>query len=125
MQMKDTIFRDWNSAVEYDQQARDTHWFSPAVILGLNHKFVKSGDLVLNLGMGSGELTCCDLGILSLPYPSSDFTHMLSVAILNSVQDLSDLSIKMARTIMEHWALVVIERRQLCMFSISFLTLLS
>jgi len=54
MQTGDTIIRDQQSAVDYDEQARKTHWFGPEVVFGLTYEFVKQGDSLLDLGIGSG-----------------------------------------------------------------------
>lgn len=50
----DTLIRDKKSAVEYDLQARETNWHGPEVIFGLAYEYVKPGDSVLDLGIGSG-----------------------------------------------------------------------
>jgi ubiquinone/menaquinone biosynthesis C-methylase UbiE len=52
--MEDTIIRDEKSAAGYDQQARETHWFGPEVVFGLAYEFIKPGDTLLDLGIGSG-----------------------------------------------------------------------
>jgi predicted TPR repeat methyltransferase len=54
MQTGDTIIRDQQSAIDYDEQARRTHWFGPEVVFGLTYEFVKHGDSLLDLGIGSG-----------------------------------------------------------------------
>jgi predicted TPR repeat methyltransferase len=54
MQTGDTIIQDKRSAVEYDQRARETHWFGPEVIFGLAYEYVAPGDTLLDLGIGSG-----------------------------------------------------------------------
>ena len=54
MTQNDTIIRDSQAAIEYDNQARDTHWVGPEVVFGLVYEFVKPGDSVLDLGIGSG-----------------------------------------------------------------------
>lgn len=54
MQANDTIIRDSQSALEYDDQARKTNWFGPEVVFGLAYEFVKPGDSLLDLGIGSG-----------------------------------------------------------------------
>lgn len=35
MQTGDTIIQDSQSAEQYDEQARATHWFGPEVVFGL------------------------------------------------------------------------------------------
>lgn len=50
----DTIIKDKQSAIEYDLQARKTNWFGPEVVFGLTYEFVKPGDSLLDLGIGSG-----------------------------------------------------------------------
>jgi predicted TPR repeat methyltransferase len=54
MQTQDTIIQDKQSAVGYDLQARKTNWFGPEVVFGLTYEFVKSGESILDLGIGSG-----------------------------------------------------------------------
>jgi ubiquinone/menaquinone biosynthesis C-methylase UbiE len=54
MPTDDTIINDKQSATEYDRRARETHWFGPEVIFGLTYEFVKPGDSLLDLGIGSG-----------------------------------------------------------------------
>lgn len=54
MQANDTVIRDKKSAVEYDQRARETIWLGPDIVFGLAYEFVKPGDSVLDLGIGSG-----------------------------------------------------------------------
>jgi len=54
MQKNDTIIRDSQSASEYDEQAQRTNWFGPEVLFGLTYEFVKPGDSLLDLGIGSG-----------------------------------------------------------------------
>lgn len=53
-QTNDTIIRDCQSANEYDIQARKTNWFGPEVVFGLTYEFVKPGESLLDLGIGSG-----------------------------------------------------------------------
>lgn len=54
MQPNDTIIKDKESAAGYDRQAQETHWFGPEVIFGLTYEFVKPGETLLDLGIGSG-----------------------------------------------------------------------
>ncbi len=54
MQANDTIIRDRKSAIEYDQRARETNWLGPEIIFRLAYEYVKPGDSVLDLGIGSG-----------------------------------------------------------------------
>jgi predicted TPR repeat methyltransferase len=54
MQTGDTIIQDEQSAADYDQQAQKTNWFGPEVVFGLTYEFVKPGDALLDLGIGSG-----------------------------------------------------------------------
>lgn len=54
MKTDSTIIQDSQSASEYDNQARKTNWFGPEVIFGLAYEFVKPGDILLDLGIGSG-----------------------------------------------------------------------
>lgn len=49
-----TIIQDTQSASEYDNQARNTNWFGSEVVFGLTYEFVKPGDSLLDLGIGSG-----------------------------------------------------------------------
>jgi ubiquinone/menaquinone biosynthesis C-methylase UbiE len=132
MQTNDTIIQDKQSATEYDLQARKTNWLGPEVVFGLTYEFVKPGESVLDLGIGSGlssilfhraglrvsgldgsseilavcaakgfavELKQHDLRDVPLPYPSSFFNHVLSVAVLNSFRDLGPLIGEVARIV--------------------------
>lgn len=50
----DTIIPDRQSAVGYDQQAQQTNWLGPQVVFGLTYEFVRPGETLLDLGIGSG-----------------------------------------------------------------------
>jgi predicted TPR repeat methyltransferase len=52
--MGDTIIRDRASADQYDEQARTSNWLGPEVIFGLVYEFIKPGESVLDIGIGSG-----------------------------------------------------------------------
>ncbi len=54
MHTGDTIIHDKQSALDYDEQAQKTHWFGPEVVFGLTYEFLKQGDSLLDLGIGSG-----------------------------------------------------------------------
>ena len=54
MQTGDTIIRDKQAAIDYDEQARHTGWFGSEVVFGLTYEFVKPGESLLDLGIGSG-----------------------------------------------------------------------
>jgi ubiquinone/menaquinone biosynthesis C-methylase UbiE len=54
MKTNSTIIQDNQSAIGYDDQARKTNWFGPEVVFGLAYEFVKPGDALLDLGIGSG-----------------------------------------------------------------------
>jgi len=54
MKTNSTIIQDSHSASEYDNQARKTNWFGSEVVFGLAYEFVRSGNTVLDLGIGSG-----------------------------------------------------------------------
>jgi predicted TPR repeat methyltransferase len=54
MQTNDTIIKDKKSAAGYDLQARETNWFGPEVIFGLTYEFVRPGESLIDLGIGSG-----------------------------------------------------------------------
>lgn len=47
MQIGDTIIRDQQAAVNYDEQARITHWFGHEIVFGLVYEFVEPGDSLL------------------------------------------------------------------------------
>ena len=128
----DTLIPDMRSALAYDEQARTTHWFGPEIVFGLTYEFVKPGDSLLDLGIGSGlssvlfhkaglridgldgstdilevcaskgfanELKHHDLRQLPLPYASRFYDHIISVAVLNSFQDLKALFQEISRII--------------------------
>jgi len=54
MKTNSTIIQDKQSASGYDDQARKTNWFGPEVVFGLAYEFVRPGDSLLDLGIGSG-----------------------------------------------------------------------
>ncbi|MBN1452303.1 MAG: class I SAM-dependent methyltransferase [Anaerolineales bacterium] len=54
MKTNSTIIQDRQSARGYDDQARKANWFGPEVVFGLAYEFVKPGDSLLDLGIGSG-----------------------------------------------------------------------
>lgn len=54
MHTQDTIIHDRESAAGYDQQALDTNWLGPEVVFGVAYEFVKPGESLLDLGIGSG-----------------------------------------------------------------------
>ncbi len=132
MQTGDTIIPDGASAREYDEQARITGWYGPEIVFGLVYEYVKPGESVLDIGIGSGRssiafrkaglrvfgldgssevLKVCaaknftqglklhDLRDLPLPYPSRFANHIVSVAVLNSFQDLAPLFCEFGRVI--------------------------
>jgi predicted TPR repeat methyltransferase len=53
-QSTDTIIHDIRSAREYDDQAQLTNWRGPEAIFGLSYEYVKPGQSLLDLGIGSG-----------------------------------------------------------------------
>ena len=128
--MADTIIPDGKSAFEYDRQAKETNWLGPDVVFGLAYEYVRPGQTLLDLGIGSGlssirfhqaglkiygldgsadVLEVCrakgfavdlkehDLRDLPLPYASDSFDHVISVAVLNSFDDLSPLFKEVSR----------------------------
>jgi SAM-dependent methyltransferase len=130
--MTDTIIPDRNSALQYDRQAGETNWLGPEVILGLVYEYVKPGERLLDLGIGSGlssiqfhqaglkiygldgsadvlevcrakgfavDLRQHDLRDLPLPYASESFDHVISVAVLNSFDDLGPLFNEIGRIV--------------------------
>src|SRR5512142_2281828 len=130
MQTADTVIRDAASADGYDEQAKKTNWLGPDVIFGLAYEFVRPGESLLDIGIGSGlsslpfhkaglrifgldasrevlrvcaakgfaeDLKLHDLRDLPLPYPSGFTRHLISVAVLNSFQDLAPLMQEFAR----------------------------
>lgn len=132
MKTNSTIIQDRESARGYDEQARKTNWFGPEVVFGLAYEFVKPGESLLDLGIGSGlssvffhkaglrifgldgsseVLAVCasknfaldlkqhDLRELPLPYPSRYCDHVVSIAVLNSFEDLASLFEEIARII--------------------------
>src|SRR5512142_151959 len=54
MQAGDTIIRDRLSADQYDEQARTSNWLGSEVVFGLAYEFIKPGESVLDIGIGSG-----------------------------------------------------------------------
>src|SRR5512142_74872 len=54
MQTADTVIRDAASADGYDEQAKKTNWLGPDVIFGLAYEFVRPGESLLDVGIGSG-----------------------------------------------------------------------
>jgi SAM-dependent methyltransferase len=52
--MADTIIPDKESAFEYDRQAKETNWLGPDVVFGLAYEYVRPGQTLLDLGIGSG-----------------------------------------------------------------------
>lgn len=54
MQTGDTIIQDSQSARDYDEQARATGWFGSEVVFGLVYEFIKPGEALLDIGIGSG-----------------------------------------------------------------------
>ncbi len=132
MRTGDTIIQDSQAAREYDDQARKTNWFGPEVVFGLVYEYIRPGQSVLDIGIGSGlssirfhqaglrvfgldgssevldvcaskgfavELKCHDLRDLPLPYPDEFTNHIVSVAVLNSFQDLAPLFKEFGRII--------------------------
>jgi predicted TPR repeat methyltransferase len=54
MKTNSTIIQDSQSASGYDEQAQNTNWFGPEVVFGLAYEYVRPGDSILDLGIGSG-----------------------------------------------------------------------
>jgi predicted TPR repeat methyltransferase len=54
METDDTIIRDAESARQYDEQAQMTNWLGPQVVFGLAYEFVRPGETLLDVGIGSG-----------------------------------------------------------------------
>src|SRR5574342_535170 len=54
MKTNSTIIQNSQSANGYDEQARKTNWFGPEVVFGLAYEFVRPGDSLLDMGIGSG-----------------------------------------------------------------------
>ncbi len=50
----DTIIRDRLAAADYDEQARQSGWFVPEGVFGLTYEYVRPGQSILDLGIGSG-----------------------------------------------------------------------
>ena len=50
----DTIIRDAEAAASYDEQAETTHWLAPDVVYRLARNYVRPGETLLDLGIGSG-----------------------------------------------------------------------
>lgn len=130
MKTGDTLIQDHESAVSYDQQAQQSNWLGPQVVFGLTYEFVRPGEWLLDLGIGSGlssilfhraglrvygldgsreilavcaakgfaaDLKCHDLRDLPLPYPDGFCKHAVSVAVLNSFEDLGGIFAEAAR----------------------------
>ncbi len=51
---QDAIIHDQESAVGYDEQARQTKWFGADAVFGLTYEFVQPGEVLLDIGIGSG-----------------------------------------------------------------------
>jgi predicted TPR repeat methyltransferase len=54
MKATDTIIHDTESAQGYDQQAQATNWRGPEVVFGMAYEYVRPGERLLDLGIGSG-----------------------------------------------------------------------
>jgi ubiquinone/menaquinone biosynthesis C-methylase UbiE len=54
MRTSDTIIHDEGSAQGYDQQAQATNWRGSEVIFGMAYEYVRAGERLLDLGIGSG-----------------------------------------------------------------------
>lgn len=54
MNTTDTIIHDTESALNYDQQAQATNWRGPEVVFGMAYEYIKPGESLLDLGIGSG-----------------------------------------------------------------------
>jgi ubiquinone/menaquinone biosynthesis C-methylase UbiE len=54
MRTADTIIHDPESAQGYDAQAQATNWRGPDAVFGLAYEYVRPGEKLLDLGIGSG-----------------------------------------------------------------------
>jgi ubiquinone/menaquinone biosynthesis C-methylase UbiE len=54
VQPMDTIIPDVHTAREYDNQARLSNWLGCEAVFGLTYEYVKAGQAMLDLGIGSG-----------------------------------------------------------------------
>ena len=52
----DTVKRVFRSdhACRYDQKAREAKWLDPSIVFGLTYRFIKPGDNLLDVGIGTG-----------------------------------------------------------------------
>jgi predicted TPR repeat methyltransferase len=51
---KATEFNPYDAAENYDREAEATNWLGPEVAFGLSFKFIKSGESILDIGIGTG-----------------------------------------------------------------------
>ena len=79
METGDTIITDKVFAAGYDSQAQKTNWFGPEVVFGMAYEYIRPGESLLDLGIGSG--------LSAMPFHRAE----LLVSSLDGSQDVLDV----------------------------------